>query len=65
MIFFYRLLLYGDINQGIIPKESSPRSLYKQIICILFVLFFNTNAYEKDLSIIFIYGYYFHYSMEL
>ena len=50
---------------GILIKELSPRSLYKQIICILFVLFFNTNAYEKDLSIIFIYGYYFHYSIEL
>lgn len=63
MIFFYRLLLYGDINQGIIPKESLQTNYMYSII--LFVLFFNTNAYEKDLSIIFIYGYYFHYSMEL
>lgn len=35
MITFYRLLLYGGINQGIIPKES-----LQQIIRYIFVLFF-------------------------
>ena len=63
MINFYRLLLYGDINQGIIPKESLQTN-YTVYICFIFFLI-NTNAYEKYLSIIFIYGYYFHYSMEL
>ena len=35
MIFFYRLLLYGDINQGIIPKESLQTN-YMYSICFIF-----------------------------
>ena len=34
MIFFYRLLLYGDINQGIIPKESLQTN-YMYSICFI------------------------------
>lgn len=43
MITYYRLLLYGDINQGIIPKESLQTN-YTVYICFIFFLI-NTNAY--------------------
>ena len=45
------------------PQRVSTNKLYGIYLFYFFLI--DTNAFEKYLSIIFIYGYYFHYSMEL